>query len=138
MSGKSTPILCGAIPAFEMFMTMWDQIVDRNPNDCVATYTRAGLEWAHKYYACMDCTPAYIITMCKCLCLPALGIGLIVIYSAAPCHVYVMDQHPMGSRLLYISDAEKKIQDIVSLFIYSYPKVILTYPLKDDPIPQGC
>ncbi len=71
MSGESTPILCGSIPAFEMFMTMWDNIIQRDPNDRVATYAQAGLEWAHKYYARMDRTQAYIITMCKCLCLPA-------------------------------------------------------------------
>ena len=48
MSGESTPILCGAIPAFEMFMSKWDQIIEVfDTGSRLVTYAQAGLEWAH-------------------------------------------------------------------------------------------
>jgi hypothetical protein len=31
MSSKSTPILSNAIPAFELFMTSWEQLAVNNP-----------------------------------------------------------------------------------------------------------
>jgi len=70
MSGKSTPILCGTIPSFEMFMTSWEDLLKHHPN--LAKYIEPGLEWAYKYYGCMDCTQAYIITMYKFFCFSAL------------------------------------------------------------------
>lgn len=69
MSGEGTPILCGTIPAFETFMTMWESLVNSHEGQFVATYAQAGLEWAYNYYARMDRTQAYIVTMCKCFCL---------------------------------------------------------------------
>lgn len=32
----------------------------------------------------------------------------------------------------FISDAEEKIRKTVRLFIWAYPRVVLTYPQKDD------
>jgi len=69
MSGESTPILCGAIPSFEMFMMSWEGLLERHPN--LSKYIEPGLEWASKYYGHMDHTRAYIITMCKFFCFPA-------------------------------------------------------------------
>ena len=63
MSSESTPILCGAIPAFESFMTAWEKMMRKVPH--LETYIQAGLDCAYKYYSCMDRTDAYIITMCK-------------------------------------------------------------------------
>jgi hypothetical protein len=63
MSGESNPILSGAIPAFEMFMTSWETIRDKNPQ--LASWVDIGLHWATKYYGRMDRTRAYIIAMCK-------------------------------------------------------------------------
>jgi len=70
MSGESTLILCGTIPLFEMFMTSWEDLLERHPN--LAKYIEPGLEWAYKYYGRMDRTQAYIITMCKLFCFSAL------------------------------------------------------------------
>ncbi len=63
MSGESTPILCGAIPTFEMFMTTWEKCAKAHPG--LKGYIQPGLDWACKYYARMDHTRAYVITMRK-------------------------------------------------------------------------
>jgi hypothetical protein len=63
MSGESTPILSGAIPAFEMFMTTWEKIIEEHPR--LEKYIKPGLDWAHLYYGRMDRTKAYIISMRK-------------------------------------------------------------------------
>ena len=60
MCGETTPLLSGAIPAFEMFMTCWENMSQRaNLKSIIAP----GLEWAAKYYGRMDRTRAYIIAM---------------------------------------------------------------------------
>jgi len=69
MLGKKTPLLCGSIPAFELFMSKWEKLADDNPH--LEELIRPGLKWAEKYYSCMDCTSAYIITMRKHFCLAA-------------------------------------------------------------------
>lgn len=61
MSGESTPILCGAIPAFEMFMTTWEKIIRDHPH--LTRLIQPGLEWAYMYYGRMDGTRAYIVNM---------------------------------------------------------------------------
>ena len=60
MSGESTPILCGTIPVFEMFMSKWEEMqkVSR-----LKQLVQPGLDWTYKYYRRMDRTRAYIITM---------------------------------------------------------------------------
>jgi hypothetical protein len=63
MSNESTPVLCGAIPAFEAFMTMWETIAERHPR--LKKWVDIGLQWATTYYARMDRTNAYIMTMCE-------------------------------------------------------------------------
>ena len=67
MSSENNPILCGAIPAFETFMTAWEKVT-RTP---LKKYAQPGLECAYKYYGRMDRTRAYIVTMCKWVCLHA-------------------------------------------------------------------
>jgi len=62
MSGESTPILSGAIPAFEQFMTKWEVLANRHPH--LKPWVDVGLQWATMYYAHMDGTCAYIVTMC--------------------------------------------------------------------------
>ena len=98
MSSKSTPILCGAIPAFEMFMTAWEKCAKAHPN--LEKYIRPGLEWACMYYSRMDRTQAYVITMRKCLwsSCPQI-VRLIVMCSPKPRGAYDMDQEPLGARL---------------------------------------
>jgi hypothetical protein len=60
MSGKRTPILCSAIPAFEVFMTRWEKIQVR---PSMERLVQPGLDWAYMYYARMDHTRAYFIAM---------------------------------------------------------------------------
>jgi hypothetical protein len=61
MSGESTPILCGAIPAFETFMSRWERIIVEHPR--LKPLIQPGLDWAYMYYDRMDRTGAYIIAM---------------------------------------------------------------------------
>ena len=63
MSGESTPLLTGTIPAFEMFMMVWENLTNKKQD--LKRYINIGLEWATKYYAKMDNTRAYIIAMCE-------------------------------------------------------------------------
>lgn len=62
MSKESTPILSGAIPTFETFMSQWEILSKQTRLEKII---KPGLEWAKKYYARMDLTRAYIIAMCK-------------------------------------------------------------------------
>ena len=61
MSSESTPILCSAIPSFEMFITLWEKLLRTHKN--LKKYIDPGLQWAYMYYSCMDNTQAYIVTM---------------------------------------------------------------------------
>jgi hypothetical protein len=63
MSGEKTPILAGAIPAFEMFMSGWEKAGEDHPR--LTHLIQPGLDWASMYYGRMDRTKAYIIAMCK-------------------------------------------------------------------------
>ena len=63
MSAESTPILAGAIPCFEMFMSAWEQLATLHPQ--LAPWIDTGMEYAISYYGRMDCTRSYIIAMCK-------------------------------------------------------------------------
>jgi hypothetical protein len=89
MSSESTPILCGAIPTFEMFMSKWEETCRLYPR--LDKYIQPGLEWAYKYYGLMDRTNAYIITMRKCLFFLPQIIKLIIICSIEPCHAHDVD-----------------------------------------------
>jgi hypothetical protein len=61
MSGESNPILSGAIPAFEMFMSTWEKIIRDHPR--LKPIVQPGLDWTYRYYGRMDRTRAYIIAM---------------------------------------------------------------------------
>ena len=63
MSKERTPILSGAIPTFEMFMTAWEQLGRDHP--CLSQWTDISIEWATTYYKKMDDSSAYVITMCE-------------------------------------------------------------------------
>jgi len=69
MSAEKTPVLCGSIPAFELFMLKWEKLADNNKY--LQGLIQPGLDLAYKYYSCMDCTSAYIIMMRKHFCLSA-------------------------------------------------------------------
>jgi hypothetical protein len=61
MSGETTPILSGAIPAFELFMSKWEQIAELHPR--LSRWIDVGMRWATHYYKRMDRTKAYIMAM---------------------------------------------------------------------------
>jgi hypothetical protein len=65
MSNERLPILSGAIPSFEMFMSKWEQVVEAPGNDRLKHLVQPGLELAYEYYGRMDRTRAYIVAMCK-------------------------------------------------------------------------
>jgi hypothetical protein len=68
MSAENTPILSGAIPAFELFMSSWKSMVAERELQAenVAQFIRPGLDVAAKYYNRFGDTDAYIVSMCKC------------------------------------------------------------------------
>jgi hypothetical protein len=61
MAGETTLILAGAILAFEMFMSKWEQIAELHPR--FSKWINVSLSWATHYYTCMDRTRAYIMAM---------------------------------------------------------------------------
>lgn len=63
MSAHATPVLSGAIPSFELFMTQWERLGKEYRT--LKPWTDIGLKWARKYYSRMDDTRAYIIAMCE-------------------------------------------------------------------------
>ena len=63
MSGETTPVLSGAIPAFEMFMSTWEDLAERHPR--LSQWIDIGMDKAKEYYGRMDRTAAYIMLMCE-------------------------------------------------------------------------
>ncbi|HEX3640560.1 MAG TPA: hypothetical protein VHV10_04665 [Ktedonobacteraceae bacterium] len=63
MSSESTPVLSGAIPAHELFMSRWEFIRDTVAD--TSDWVNVGLRWATEYYCRMDYTTSYIVSMCK-------------------------------------------------------------------------
>jgi hypothetical protein len=64
MSNERMPILSGAIPSFEAFMSKWEKLILEYPH--LERFIKPGLDSAYKYYTRMDRTRAYIIAMRKC------------------------------------------------------------------------
>lgn len=63
MSSETMPVLSGAVPEFEIFMSMWERVcVDEKDTK---KWVDVGLYWAKLYYNRMDLTQAYIIAMCE-------------------------------------------------------------------------
>lgn len=63
MSAESMPVLSGAVPSFEIFMTKWERVREQYP--AAKYWVDIGLEWAKKYYIRMDDTDAYVVAMCE-------------------------------------------------------------------------
>lgn len=63
MSGESTPLLSGAVPAFETFMAHWEELSAAVPR--CSSFIRVGLDYAKTYYKRMGKTRAYAIAMRK-------------------------------------------------------------------------
>jgi hypothetical protein len=62
MANEKCPVLAGAIPAFEAFMTRLERY-KKKPE--LSPAAQAGLDIAIKYYQKMDNTDAYAFAMCK-------------------------------------------------------------------------
>lgn len=63
MAAEKTPVLAGAIPTLERFMSRWEWLAQLQED--VAPAIRAGLDVAYRYYSRMDSTDVYIISMCE-------------------------------------------------------------------------
>ena len=96
MSAHATPVLSGAIPTFELFITQWEQLGEQFGN--LKPWTDIGLKWANKYYNRMDDTRAYIIAMCKFFfsLTPSL-VNLWTSYQSM--HTIFMDRQGMGCHI---------------------------------------
>ncbi len=128
MSSERTPVLLGAIPAFEMFMTKWEKIAESDSEQLrhVKPLVEPGLEWATRYYSRMDGTKAYIISMCKSKC---------TLLNHTNCTYSVLNPVIRMSWIKkhwseeYIILAESQIKQTVSLSILCFQtkKKLLTY-----------
>jgi len=63
MSKEKTPVLAGAVPTFERFMTSWERLAEKNQH--LEPAIKVGLKFAYKYYKRMDGTDAYVVSMCE-------------------------------------------------------------------------
>jgi hypothetical protein len=63
MSKEKTPVLAGAVPSFERFMTSWERLAEKNQH--LVPAIKVGLKFTYKYYKKMDDTSAYMVVMCK-------------------------------------------------------------------------
>ena len=65
MSGKSMPVLLGAVPSFKIFMIQWEKLHTTYLK--LKPWVDISLEWAKKYYNCMNNTDMYVVVMCELL-----------------------------------------------------------------------
>ncbi len=65
MSAESMPVLSGAVPSFEIFMSQWEKLHTKYPE--LKPWVDIGLKWAERYYTHMDDTDAYVVAMCELL-----------------------------------------------------------------------
>ena len=61
MSEESSPVISGAMPSFEIFMTAWEDLSEHHPH--LETIIKPGLDLAYKYYTWMDCSLCYVVAM---------------------------------------------------------------------------
>jgi hypothetical protein len=64
MAKEATPVLSGAIPSLELFMSKWEALTETHPN--LQPFIEAGLVKAREYYSKMDLTRAYVIALGEC------------------------------------------------------------------------
>lgn len=61
MAKEATPVLSGAIPSLELFMSKWELLAEKHPN--LQPFIEAGLSKAREYYTKMDLTRAYVVAL---------------------------------------------------------------------------
>lgn len=62
MSSESTPLLSGAVPAFQDIISLWRKNTGEAPY--LAPFIEIGLAWTDRYTNRMDKTMAYAVAMC--------------------------------------------------------------------------
>ncbi|KAH0833879.1 hypothetical protein J3R83DRAFT_11054 [Lanmaoa asiatica] len=65
MCGEETPLLGGAVPAFEVFIAQWKRLSDLVDAPHLRVFMSEGLERAEHYYNCLGRSKAYLFAMCK-------------------------------------------------------------------------
>lgn len=61
MAKEATPVLSGAIPLLELFMSKWESLAKKNV--VLRPFIEEGLVKAREYYCKMDLTRAYVISL---------------------------------------------------------------------------
>jgi hypothetical protein len=61
MTGETTPILSGTIPAFQSLQDRWQDHARKHPD--VSKYVVEGMTWLNKYHEKAGRTRAYVIAM---------------------------------------------------------------------------
>ena len=116
MAKEATPVLSGAIPSLELFMSRWETLAESHPK--LLPFIEVGLAKAREYYAKMDLTLAYVIALGErpfplyCAVL-LMNFDLLVLN---PMIKMTWIQKQWGSR--YIKMAERMVKDEV-LVIFS-------------------
>lgn len=97
MSSETTPILSGLIPAFEMFMSSWEQLAEKHPR--LSQWINIGMAKATEYYTRMDHTSAYIMSMCEHPDLLTTINAWLIVVSSESFHPSELDPEELVSRL---------------------------------------
>ena len=66
MAKEATPVLSGAIPSLELFMTKWELLAEKHAS--LQPFIEAGLAKAREYYKKMDLTQAYVVALGESFC----------------------------------------------------------------------
>lgn len=110
MAKEATPVLSGAIPSLELFMSKWESLAEANER--LRPFIEVGLAKAREYYTKMDLTRAYVIALGESLllfcCVALLNSNLLVLN---PMVKLSWIRKQWGSR--YIDMAEHMIKDEV-------------------------
>jgi hypothetical protein len=111
MSAESFPVLAGAIPALEIFMTAWEEMGDKHPH--LKPFLDEGLKFAKKYYRRMDRSRAYTIAMCECPHCYQDTPGFFLLIVLNPCIRLTWIKKHWGDD--YLHGAEDMLKALVSL-----------------------
>ena len=100
MSHKTLPVLSCAVPTIETLIVQWEHLSTHLPQ--CAPYIKVGLEYANKYYSCMDKTNAYVIVMCKCILYSRIVDSPLFIVVDPTLHLTWMEEHWSSAEVLKV------------------------------------
>ena len=95
MSSETTPVLSGTIPAFEMFMSKWEDLAERHLR--LSQWIDIGMDKAKEYYGQMDHTAAYIMSMCESV--NSWIVILLTVISFESLNLYELDPEALVARV---------------------------------------